>query len=53
MLTRTDWLGYGKPALYVLHAGDQAPGKTRDALRKAATSGESHFFVGTDSAPHP
>jgi len=25
----------------------------RDALRKAVTSGASHFFIGTDSAPHP
>lgn len=25
----------------------------RIALRKAATSGNSHFFLGTDSAPHP
>ncbi|MEM9775870.1 MAG: dihydroorotase [Chloroflexota bacterium] len=24
----------------------------RQALRKAATSGDSHFFLGTDSAPH-
>ena len=25
----------------------------RDALRKAATSGQSCYFLGTDSAPHP
>src|SRR5262247_3704371 len=25
----------------------------RDALRKAATSGEACYFLGTDSAPHP
>ncbi len=25
----------------------------RKALREAATSGESYFFLGTDSAPHP
>jgi dihydroorotase len=25
----------------------------QDALIKAAASGESHFFIGTDSAPHP
>jgi dihydroorotase len=25
----------------------------RLALRRAATSGDSHFFLGTDSAPHP
>jgi dihydroorotase len=27
--------------------------KDRDALRKAATSGEACYFLGTDSAPHP
>src|SRR5216683_499347 len=27
--------------------------RDRDALRKAATSGESCYFLGTDSAPHP
>jgi len=27
--------------------------RDREALRKAATSGESCFFLGTDSAPHP
>lgn len=27
--------------------------KDRDAVRKAATSGSPHFFLGTDSAPHP
>src|SRR4029078_1761963 len=27
--------------------------KDRAALRKAATSGESCYFLGTDSAPHP
>ncbi len=26
--------------------------KDRDALQKAATSGDSRFFLGTDSAPH-
>ena len=25
----------------------------RTALLKAATSGDTHFFLGTDSAPHP
>jgi dihydroorotase len=25
----------------------------RDAIRKAVTSGETCFFLGTDSAPHP
>jgi dihydroorotase len=52
VLTRTDWLGFGlKPYMYAMPviktAGD------RDALRQAATSGESCFFLGTDSAPHP
>jgi len=27
--------------------------KDREALRKAATSGEACYFLGTDSAPHP
>ena len=27
--------------------------KDRDALRKAATSGEACYFLGTNSAPHP
>jgi dihydroorotase len=27
--------------------------KDRTALRKAATSGEACYFLGTDSAPHP
>src|SRR5262249_28960574 len=27
--------------------------KHRQALRRAATSGDPHFFLGTDSAPHP
>ncbi len=27
--------------------------RDRAALRKAATSGDAHFFLGTDSAPHP
>lgn len=27
--------------------------KDKAALRKAATSGNHHFFLGTDSAPHP
>ena len=51
-LTRTDWLGAGtKPMMYAMPviktAGDRA------ALRKAATSGEPCYFLGTDSAPHP
>jgi dihydroorotase len=52
ILTRTDWLGAGlKPYMYVMPVIKTA--RDRDALRKAATSGESCYFLGTDSAPHP
>jgi dihydroorotase len=52
MLTRTDWLGWGnRPYLYCATVIKTAT--DRAALRAAATSGESHFFLGTDSAPHP
>jgi len=52
MLTRTDWLGWGnRPYMYCAPVIKTA--KDRAALRAAATSGESHFFLGTDSAPHP
>ena len=52
MLTRTDWLGYGNRAyMYCMPVIKRR--EDRDALRKAATSGDSHFFLGTDSAPHP
>ena len=52
ILTRTDWLGWGlKPYMYVMPVIKTA--KDRDALRKAATSGEACYFLGTDSAPHP
>src|ERR1700726_3835343 len=52
ILTRTDWLGWGlKPSMYVMPIIKTA--RDRDALRKAATSGESCYFLGTDSAPHP
>src|SRR5215467_7611211 len=51
-LTRTDWLGWGlKPYMYVMPVIKTE--SDRQALRKAATSGESCFFLGTDSAPHP
>jgi dihydroorotase len=51
-LTRTDWFGWGlKPYMYVMPVIKTA--RDRDALRKAATSGESCYFLGTDSAPHP
>src|SRR5207302_7245858 len=52
ILTRTDWFGWGlKPYMYVMPVIKTA--KDRDALRKAATSGEACYFLGTDSAPHP
>jgi len=52
MLTRTDWLGYGnRPYMYCMPVIKRR--EDRDALRKAATSGDSNFFLGTDSAPHP
>jgi len=52
MLTRTDWLGWGnRPYMYCAPVIKTA--KDRAALRAAAISGESNFFLGTDSAPHP
>jgi dihydroorotase len=52
VLTRTDWLGAGlKPYMYVMPVIKTA--QDRAALRRAATSGESCYFLGTDSAPHP
>jgi dihydroorotase len=51
-LTRTDWLGWGlKPYMYCMPVIKTE--KDRQALRKAATSGEACYFLGTDSAPHP
>jgi dihydroorotase len=51
-LNRTDWLGAGlKPYMYCMPVIKTE--KDRLALRKAATSGEACFFLGTDSAPHP
>ncbi len=51
-LTRTDWLGAGlKPMMYAMPVIKTA--QDRAALRKAATSGEACYFLGTDSAPHP
>jgi dihydroorotase len=50
--TRTDMLGGGlKPYMYAMPVLKTA--RDREALRKAATSGESCYFLGTDSAPHP
>ena len=52
MLTRNDWLGHGlKPYMYVMPVIKTA--RDRAALRKAATSGDACYFLGTDSAPHP
>jgi dihydroorotase len=52
VLTRTDWLGWGlKPYMYCMPVIKTS--KDRAALRKAATSGEACYFLGTDSAPHP
>jgi dihydroorotase len=52
VLTRTDWLGWGlKPYMYCMPVIKTA--RDRTALRKAATSGEACYFLGTDSAPHP
>jgi dihydroorotase len=52
VLTRTDWLGWGnRPYMYCAPVIKTA--RDRAALRAAATSGESPFFLGTDSAPHP
>jgi dihydroorotase len=51
-LTRTDWLGAGlKPMMYAMPVIKTA--RDRAALRKAATSGDVCYFLGTDSAPHP
>ena len=51
-LTRTDWLGAGiKPVMYAMPVIKTAA--DRAALRKAATSGDPCYFLGTDSAPHP
>src|SRR5262249_42597034 len=40
-----------KPHLYCLPIAKRE--KHRQALRRAAVSGDRHFFLGTDSAPHP
>jgi dihydroorotase len=49
--TRNDMLSGGlRPYLYAMPVLKTAADRT--ALRKAATSGESCYFLGTDSAPH-
>lgn len=51
-LTRTDWIGGGlRPYMFVMPVIKTET--DRLALREAATSGDSCFFLGTDSAPHP
>jgi dihydroorotase len=51
-ITRTDMLGHGmRPDLYCMPVAKTE--RDRRALRRAATSGEAPFFLGTDSAPHP
>lgn len=51
-LNRTDWLGSGnRPYMYCMPVIKRE--SDRQALRKAATSCEACFFLGTDSAPHP
>jgi dihydroorotase len=50
--TRNDMLSGGiRPFLYAMPVLKTA--HDRAALRKAATSGEPGYFLGTDSAPHP
>jgi dihydroorotase len=49
--TRNDMLSGGiRPYLYAMPILKTA--RDREALRKAATSGEPCYFLGTDSAPH-
>jgi len=43
--------GWVRPHLYCLPIAKRE--KHRLALRRAATSGDKRFFLGTDSAPHP
>jgi len=40
-----------RPHLYCLPVAKRE--RHRQALRQAAVSGDPHFFLGTDSAPHP
>jgi dihydroorotase len=52
VITRNDlFLGGIRPHLYCLPIAKRE--KHRRAVRRAATSGDPHFFLGTDSAPHP
>jgi dihydroorotase len=45
------FMGGVRPHLYCLPIAKRE--KHRRALRRAATSGNPRFFLGTDSAPHP
>lgn len=50
-LTRTDMLGHGmRPDLYCMPVAKTV--RDRNAIRRAATSGEPCYFLGSDSAPH-
>lgn len=52
LLTRDDMFDGGlQPHHYCLPVIKRT--EHREELRKAATSGEPYFFLGTDSAPHP
>lgn len=52
MINRNDLFKGGiRPHLYCLPVAKRE--RHRQALRTAATSGDSSFFIGTDSAPHP
>ncbi len=52
VISRSDIFEHGiRPHLYCLPIAKRS--RHRDALRRAATSGDGRFFLGTDSAPHP
>ena len=52
MLNRTDMFDGGlQPHLFCHPIIKRA--EHQQALRRAVTSGDTHFFLGTDSAPHP
>lgn len=52
VLTRNDLFAGGmNPYMYCLPVAKTF--EDRDAVRKAAISGDERFFLGTDSAPHP
>lgn len=49
---RSDFLSGGlRPHLYCMPLLKRR--RDQEALLRAATSGDAHFFLGTDSAPHP